>query len=145
MKKTKTNFLKFYNIILVALLSALGFASSCSKPDPVAEYGVPSAKFTINGTIQDKETNTPIENIKVSINQQTAATDAQGQYQITEDGFGGDMTFSIQYRDEDGAVNGEYNDLDTTIEFKDPQFVNGDGWYAGETSKEFDIKLTLKQ
>ncbi len=56
------------------------------------------------------------------------------------------MTFNIQYRDEDGAANGEYNDLDTIIEFKNPQFVNGDGsWYAGETSKEFDIKLTPKQ
>ena len=140
------HFLKLYNIILVGLLSALGFASSCSKPDPVAEYGVPSAKFTINGTIQDKESNTPIENIKVSIHQQTVAADAQGKYQITEDGFGGDMTFNIQYRDEDGAANGEYNDLDTIIEFKNPQFVNGDGnWYAGETSKEFDVKLTPKK
>jgi len=59
MRKAKTNFLNFYNFILVGLLSALGFASSCSKPDPVAEYGVPSAKFTVNGTIQDKETNDP--------------------------------------------------------------------------------------
>lgn len=146
MKKTKTNFLKFYNIILVGVLSALGYAS-CTKPgpDPVAEYGVPSAKFIINGTIEDQETGDPIENIKVTIHQKTVAADAQGKYQIIENGFGGDMTFNIQYRDEDGIANGEYNDLDTIIEFKDPQFVNGDGWYAGETSKEFDIKLTPKQ
>jgi len=146
MKKAKSNFLNFYNFILVGFLSALGFASSCSKPDPVAEYGVPSAKFTVNGTIEDRETNTPIKNIKVSIYQQTVATDDQGKYQITENGFGGDMTFNIQYRDEDGAANGEYNDLDTTVEFKNPQFEGGDGhWYEGETSKEFDIKLTPKK
>ena len=148
MKKVKTNFLNFYNFILVGLLSALGFSSSCGKikPDPVAEYGVPSAKFTVNGTIQDKETNDPIENIKVSINQKKVAADAQGRYHITENGFGGEMTFNIQFRDEDGTANGEYNDLDTTIEFKNPHFEGGDGhWYEGEASKEFDIKLTPKK
>lgn len=147
MKKAKTNLLKFYNVILVGLLSALGYAS-CTKPgpDPVAEYGVPSAKYIINGTIQDRESNTPIKDIKVSINQQTVTADAQGKYEITENGSGADMTFNIQFTDEDGPANGEYNDLDTIIEFKNPQFENGDGgWYAGETSEEFDIKLTPKQ
>ena len=54
--------------------------------------------------------------------------------------------FNIEFIDIDGAENGEYQSLDTIVEFKDPHFTGGDGdWYAGETSKEFNIQLNPKK
>lgn len=149
-KIIKTNYamrikiLKTYNVLLVGLLAILGFTTACDSKD---EYGTPSAKFIVNGTVKSLENDQPIKNISVTIQGDTAYTDVNGAYQVVDKfGFPKDQTFNIEFSDIDGKANGEFNDLDTIVEFKDPKFTNGDGdWYSGETSKEFDVKLTPKK
>lgn len=48
MKKNYKRILTTYNVLLSGLLALLGFASSCESR---AEYGTPSAKFIVNGTV----------------------------------------------------------------------------------------------
>ena len=147
MKRVKNKFYKTSNAIIFGLLALLGFASSCSKePNSKVEYGTPSAKFIVNGKVNSKETNIPIKNIRVVMDRDTSFTDNEGNYQVVENnGFPDNQTFHIHFQDIDSTINGDYENLDTTVEFVNPQFVNGDGhWYEGETSKEFNVKLDKK-
>lgn len=140
----KIRILKTYNVLLAGLLTILGFATACDSKD---EYGTPSAKFIVNGKVKSSETDQPIENIRVSMQGDTTFTDANGVYQVVDKwGFPTDQTYNIEFQDIDGDAYGEFSDLDTIVEFKDPEFLDGDGnWYSGETSKEFDVKLTPKK
>jgi putative lipoprotein (rSAM/lipoprotein system) len=143
MKKVEMRFLKTYNIIIASLLALLGFASSCITR---TEYGTPSAKFIVKGKVQSIGSNEAVENIRVIMKGDTANTDTEGKYQVIDNlGFPSSQTYSIQFQDIDEALNGEFENLDTIVEFKNPVFTNGDGdWYSGETSKELDIKLKPK-
>jgi putative lipoprotein (rSAM/lipoprotein system) len=145
MKKAEIRFFKTYNAILGLLLAFFGFAVSCSKP--MAEYGTPSARFIVNGKVESSETNNPIRNIQVSMEGYSTLTDSTGHYRfVIANGFPGSRTFPVNFLDTDGPPNGEFTTLDTTVVFKDPHFINGDGhWYYGETTKEFDIKLNPKK
>ena len=138
--------LKTCNTLIAGLLTILGFASSCG--DSLAEYGAPSAKFIVNGTVTS-EKNEPIENIRVTMRGHTTSTDPDGFYKVSHKGEGAfpdDQTFDIQFHDIDGELNGEYETTDTMVVFKDPEFTGGDGdWYDGETTKKFDVKLTKKK
>ena len=149
MKTIQIKFLKTYNLMLAGLLALLGFASACESiiPEPIVEYGTPSAKFIVNGKIESEDSNTPIENIRVVMQGDTVMSDSEGKYQVTDKwGFPGDQTYKIEFRDIDGNLNGAYEDLDTNVEFKNPQYTGGDGkWYSGETATEFNIKLTSKK
>ncbi len=82
-----------------------------------------------------------------SITSTDTYTDVNGAYQVVdESGLPNDHTYIIEFKDIDGEINGKFSDLDTIVEFKDPIFTGGDGdWYSGETSKEFDVKLTPKK
>jgi len=147
MKKAKIKFYKTSNAIIFGLLALLGFAPSCEKgPSTKAEYGTPSAKFIVNGKVNSKESNSPVKSIRVIMNRDTSYTDSEGYYQVNEiNGFPDNQTFQINFQDIDSTINGDYNDLDTIVEFTNPQFVNGDGhWYKGETSKELNVKLGKK-
>lgn len=146
MKKVKIKFFKTSNAIIAGLISLLGFALSCEK-DPKVEYGTPSAKFMVNGKVISSDSNEAIENIRVVMQGDTTKTDKEGKYQVVDKhGFPRDQTYDIKFTDIDGATNGDYQNLDTTIEFKNPQFIKGDGnWYSGETSKEFNIELSKKK
>ena len=140
----RIKFLKTYNAIIVGLLAILGFVSSCDSKD---EYGTPSAKFIVNGKVTSSETEQAIENIRVVMQGDTTYTNSDGVYQVVDKwGFPTYQTYNIQFLDVDGEINNEFSDLDTIVEFKDPEFSGGDGdWYSGETSKDFDVKLTPKK
>ncbi|HPT15075.1 MAG TPA: radical SAM-associated putative lipoprotein [Bacteroidales bacterium] len=146
MKTNYQRFLKTYNVLLSGLLAILGFASSCESRD---EYGTPSAKFIVNGTVKSAETNMPIPDIRVTMTMQgdTSYTDSEGSYLVTDQwGFPADQTYNLRFQDIDGETNKQFIDLDTTVVFKDPEFSGGDGnWYSGETSKEFNVKLRPKK
>lgn len=140
----KIKFLKTYNVLIAGLLAILGFTTACDSKD---EYGTPSAKFIVNGKVKVSETDLPIENVRVTMQGDTTYTNADGVYQVVDKwGFPTDQTYNLEFQDIDGEENGEFNELDTIVEFKDPKFLDGDGdWYSGETSKEFDVKLTPKK
>ncbi len=146
MKKVKIKFFKTSNAIIAGLITLLGFASSCEKVSRV-EYGTPSAKFIVNGKVISSDSNEAIENIRVIMQGDTTKTDNEGKYQVVDKyGFPSDQVYDIKFQDIDGVTNGDYQNLDTIIEFKNPQFINGDGnWYSGETSKELDIELNKKK
>ena len=77
----------------------------------------------------------------------TVFTDNDGKYEVTDKfAFPTDQTYTIQFQDIDNELNGSFVDRDTLVEFKNPEFSHGNGhWYEGETTKEFDIKLTPKK
>jgi len=140
----KNKILTAYNAIIAGLLSILGFAPSC---DSRVEYGTPAAKFIVNGNVKSSETEQPVGNIRVSLLNDTSYTGSDGTYHVVDNwGFPAEQVYHIKFQDIDGAANGEFSDIDTVVEFKNPEFTGGDGdWYAGETSKEFDVKLTPKK
>src|ERR1035437_7964738 len=134
MANTHRFFLKSYSTILGILLTFLGFAVSCSGK---MEYGSPSAKFIVKGKVESSGTNTPVKNIQVIMQGDSTLTDSTGHYQVVSRGFPQNLTFPIRFDDIDGTLQGEYTKLDTVVEFKDPEFTNGDGhWYKGEATKE---------
>ena len=147
MKKARTKLLKSYSALIVAIMALLGFAPSCDSIGPQAMYGVPSATFIVNGKVTSSETNQEIENIKIKMNRDSTKTDSEGYYQIKTGSFPSEQqTFDIEFLDIDSTENGEFQNLDTIVEFKDPHFTGGDGnWNQGETSKEFNIKLHSKK
>lgn len=139
MKKFELKYYKVYKYLLSTLVTFLGFAS-CEPIMPVA-YGTPNANFKINGKIVSTLNSQAIPDIKVTINEQVAYSSETGDYQMTINDFPTTQTFQISFKDVDGLENGEFQDRDTSITFTDPEFVNGDGWYEGEISQEFNINL----
>ncbi|MGE4289988.1 MAG: radical SAM-associated putative lipoprotein [Salinivirgaceae bacterium] len=142
MKRFERKFLSTYNLILTALLSMLGF-SNCTIVEPKDEYGSPSATFKVNGKVTDLLTNRAIQDIKVLMQGDSTQTDSEGRFSLSQVSFPADQSFVIQFKDIDGAANGgQFQPKDTLVEFKDPQFTNGDGsWYQGETSLELNLNL----
>jgi len=156
MKIIKVKFLTGYNVVIAALLAVLGFSTSCN-PFPGTEYGVPHARFTIKGKVTSSANNNPVPNIKVRMDGDTATRsfmeadsaycDSNGNYQVSDKyGFPDSHSYSIRFSDMDGSTNGDFQTLDTVIEFKDPVFTGGgSNWDNGETQKEINIVLKPKK
>ena len=74
-------------------------------------------------------------------------SDNKGNYQVVDEfGFPISHSYSITFTDIDGTANGEFQTLDTVVEFKDPVYTGGDGhWNEGETQKEFNVVLKPKK
>jgi putative lipoprotein (rSAM/lipoprotein system) len=140
-----SKYLHFVNALISGCLTLLGF--SCNLVNPPDEYGTPSAEFIVNGTVTSSETEEAIKNIRVIMKNDTVYTDNDGNYEVTDKGaFPTDQAYTIQFQDIDNELNGSFNDKDSVVEFKNPEFTNGNGhWYEGEATKEFDIKLTPKK
>ncbi len=155
MKIIKFKCLKTYNALIVFLISFLGFASSC---DPLggtkAMYGTPSADFIVKGKVGTAG-NSPVAGIKVEMSMEVnsyllntaSSAESTGIYKVTCGGQSpDDQTFKIKFTDIDGALNGEFETLDTTVVFQNPKFTGGDGhWYHGQTEKEVNVKLKPKK
>ena len=141
MKRIQIKWLKTYNAIICTVFGAFGFAmSSCGM------YGTPEADFIVQGKVTNSQTNQPIKDIQVEMRGQKVLTNADGKYKVVMRGeFPESQTFPISFQDIDGDLNGLYMDLDTIVEFKDPKFTGGKGWYEGKTTKEFDIQLNPKE
>lgn len=108
---------------------------------PAEEYGTPSAKFKVYGTVTSEDS-VKIPNIRVVMQSDTGYIDINGTYNVETITFPDDQDFLIEFDDIDGVTNGLYQSKDTLVSFDNPQFINGDGdWYEGETSEEVNIKL----
>ena len=157
----KVRFNRWYNAVLTALLSMLGFSCSSDEPEeygPVLEYGVPHADYIVKGTVTD-ETGTPIQGIKTSIKGfypevvgvfvegiDSIQTDASGQYQLKYMGMP-HKYFKLIVEDIDGEANGgEFLSDTLDIDFdKAEKAKDGDGhWYEGVYNIPQDIKLKKK-
>ncbi len=146
MKKAKRIILVSYNVLITYLMAILGFLSSC-RDTPADEYGSPHALFKAKGNVSSAAAQQPIEGIKVTSQIDTVFTGIEGQFEINA---GVDLptgqSFNLKFQDSDGAANGEFQELDTIVEFNNPVFTGGDGhWYQGETEKEFNVQLKGKE
>jgi len=151
MKKIKTSLFKRFNTLLSFLLSILGFGAafslnSCEYGTPAVEYGTPFATFKVKGSVKSELTSNAIPNIRVVMGYDTTFSDESGNYQISNTEFPDDQTFLLEFKDIDGETSGEYQALDTIVEFIDPKFSGGTGdWNSGETEKEVNVKLKEKE
>ncbi|SHG05368.1 putative lipoprotein, rSAM/lipoprotein system [Mariniphaga anaerophila] len=147
----KTSIFKRFNGLISFFLSVLGFGAACSLSSceygtPAVEYGTPYATFKVNGNVKSEVTFNSIPNIRVVMGFDTTFTDESGNYQISNTDFPDDQTFLIEFKDIDGETNGDYQPLDTIVEFIDPEFLGGTGnWDSGETEKEVNVKLKDKE
>ncbi|MDR2950991.1 MAG: radical SAM-associated putative lipoprotein [Prevotella sp.] len=152
----KVKMLSVYSKILSFFLVLLGFSSCDSGGGGAAEYGTPTAKFKVKGTIVD-ESEAPITKIKTVLGKSyktelgdrpyyidSVFTDSEGKFELNVVEFPTSQEFILKIEDVDGDENGAFETKIETVEFKDPSFTNGNnGWYAGETTKDIQaIKIT---
>jgi len=146
--------------MIVLLIAMLGFSISC-KEDEARMYGSPSADYLVKGSIRSTLNEQTIPDIKlqmypVSDNTDlsdeflagSARSDFKGRYVLVVYNYNSwaDHSYLVRFTDVYGALNGEYQSLDTTIVFKDVKFTGGDGeWYMGTAEKELNIKLKPKE
>lgn len=155
----KARFNHWYNAVLTALLSVLGYGCSSEEPmdeygPPIMEYGAPHADYIIKGTVTD-ESGTPVQGIKTSLQQvnrmqvyciESVQTNASGSYQLKHTGVR-NQDYKVIAEDIDGEANGgEYLsdtldiDYDKAVKVKD-----GDGsWYLGEYEIPLNVRLKKK-
>lgn len=158
----KVRFYRWYNAVLTALLSMLGYGCSSDEPDmygtPVAEYGVPYATYMVEGTVTD-EANNPIQGIKTSIKGifpngdkvyvdavDSVLSDASGKYQLRYRGMDR-PEYKLIVEDTDGEANGgEFLSDTLDIEYgKAVKVKNGDGaWNGGEYMIQQPVRLKKK-
>ncbi|MBN1950242.1 MAG: radical SAM-associated putative lipoprotein [Bacteroidales bacterium] len=147
MNRLKIGFLKKSNKFIGILLSILGFGAAyglmgCEYGTPNVEYGTPNATFIVKGEVKSASGSSAIPSVRVVLGYDTAYSDASGKYEVKVGEFPEDQVFLVEFRDVDGSENGEYQPLDTLVEFIDPEFTGGDGgWDAGETSKDVDVNM----
>lgn len=142
--------LSLINKIILLILTILGFSCTEDQPD---EYGMPHADFKISGVVVDEATLESIENIQVimqdpemiDIHSDTCYTDINGMYELKLIDLADEKSFIFKCLDIDGTANGDYESLDSTVRFENPEFINSSGnWYRGEASKTIIVKLVAK-
>lgn len=147
---------KSCNSLILLLISMLGFTTACEKDEPLAMYGSPNASFIVNGKVESAVSHQPIPDIIVEMREvfeeegsrltATSFSKFHGNYVVDMNAFPKDHTVQLRFVDTDGALNGEYEPLDTTVVFKDSKYTGGDGsWYHGFVNKEINIQLKLKE
>lgn len=139
-------------------MSLLGFSTSCEK-EVLLMYGSPNATFKINGEIKSAADGKIIPEIIVEVRKEfsdepgvisniveTGFSEETGKYKIIIGDVPDIQTYHLRFSDTDGALNGEFESLDTTVVFKDPIFTNGNGsWYRGEAEQKINIELQPKK
>jgi len=122
-------------------------------------YGSPHATFIINGEVKSAANGRVIPEIIVEVRKEyneetglvralveTGFSEDNGKYTVSMGDWPEDQTYQLRFTDTDGALNGEFESLDTTVVFKDPKFINGDGsWFRGVAEQEMNIKLKPKK
>lgn len=132
-----------YELITGAILSLFGF-NSCDLiseyVEPKSEYGMPHATFKITGTVKAEDTGEPLQGIKVKFRQHVDAEDENGNPLYTE------VEFSS---DKDGNVDVSFvewpDDRDIQLTFEDIDKGENGGWFAPDTLRKGDYKITLKE
>ena len=153
------------NTLLAALLTLLGF-SNCAEP--LVEYGVPNADYTIKGTVVDKTNAKPVKGIRIGFSPgfsepilmygvmpqpyrsiKADTTDMSGAYKLSDNFSAGEIQDNIvpvYVQDIDGAENGLYNDTILNVDFENANHTGKKrNWYDGEFSVDVNIKLTPKK
>lgn len=137
--------------MIALLMSLFGFIFGCDTGiEPVAEYGVPSADFKVQGSVKSAATGNPIPNIRVivkepfSIKADTSFTDASGHYPMEVKHIIG-FPVTLYADDVDDTVNGEFKSDSLEVNWDDvTRIKKGDNnWYDGVYEKK-DANFHLK-
>lgn len=147
----KMNCFRILNLLLLLLLSALGFVS-CLGDDEYKEYGTPTAVFIFRGTVTDGSGN-GLPNVKVSyVNEYNSGgqsnrqvdsltiTNEEGKYEAKWHAYSfWDEKEGLLFSDEDG------NSVDTFLKYSDlSKPKGGDGkWFEGYSENTLDIKMDI--
>lgn len=159
----KVKFNRWYNAVLTALLSMLGYGcSSTEEPldmyGPPVEYGTPHADFIIKGRVMD-ESGTPVQGIKTSL--KTVFENNNKHYALGVDSVQSDVSGHYQLKttdrksqydkviveDIDGEANGgEFLSDTLDVDYnKAVKTKDGDGkWSLGIYEITQDVKLKKK-
>jgi putative lipoprotein (rSAM/lipoprotein system) len=169
MKNNYRSFIKITNWVLAGILGLLGF-SSCIESGEV-EYGVPSADYTVKGTVVNKSNGKPIGGIQVNIVPPYRAilmygvpptnyypkqavnpvvTNAKGEFKLSDrlsiEEVNYNLPFSVALTDIDGEKNGSFASDTLSVDFKDAVLTGKQkGWYDGEYVKTVKVELTEKK
>ena len=159
----KVRFNRWYNAVLAALMSMLGYGCSSSEDSADAlMYGVPVAGYQIKGQVTD-EGGTPVQGIKTSVKiimsspsadgkkevyaRDSVLTDASGKYDISFATTPGNPETKLIVEDIDGEANGgEFLSDTLDVDFEKAILIEeGDGRMKGDTYEVYqDIKLKKK-
>lgn len=111
--------IKFWDKIIVALLTATGMFTGCKSDCETyysgTEYGILPATYEIKGTVKSKAYSEPIPNIRIikTVYENfgdTLYTNSKGEYlfRFANRHFSGKSTFRLILEDIDGEDNGGY-------------------------------------
>ena len=154
----KVRFYHWYNAVLTALLSMLGYGCSSDPMREMEMYGCPTADYIVKGQVTD-EVGAPVQGVKTSLKQRiktdagtvtfgidSIQTNETGSYQFKSmDNWVQDIKLIVE--DIDGEANGgEFLSDTLDIDFgKAVQTKKGDGeWYGGVFEITQDVKLKKK-
>ena len=147
----KVRFNRWYNAVLTALLSMLGYGCSTSEdPTYVQEYGVPITEYQIKGQVTD-EAGATVQGIKTSLKEiflsadekldfwgiDSIQTDASGRYQLNS--YGSNKYKKLIVEDVDGEANGDEL-LSDTLDIDDEKAEKIDGTYSYELNMNIKLK-----
>ena len=161
----KVRFYHWYNAVLSALLTLLGFGSCTHVGEdeygsPVVEYGTPYADYIVKGNVTDEQGN-PLAGIKASIKSieeypeefaqyayglDSTMTDSEGKFLMETRAFISQPNLKLIVEDTDGpAGGGEF--LSDTLALDDlpmQQTEAGQHWSSGKFELKADIKMKKK-
>jgi putative lipoprotein (rSAM/lipoprotein system) len=145
---TNKKLIKRANLLLAALLAMIGFAG-CNKIG-VVEYGSPHADYTVKGAIVNKETQKPIEGIRVGYFPQEwldvfgtppeyyygpktyVITNVTGEFSLTERCSISSIPVRFFFFYIDGEKNGLFQSESMSINFSKAEHSGkSKGWYNG--------------
>ena len=160
----KVRFNRWYNAVLTALLSIIGYGcSSSDDPEYICMYGTPHADYQFSGTVTD-ESGSAVMGIKVSAKNvyrrydsavietygvDSTLTDSKGKYAVEGEAFLGEHILKLIVEDLDGEANGG-NFMNDTIDIdfdkakKVKEADKDDSWSSGTFAITQDIKLKKK-
>lgn len=158
----KVRFNRWYNAVLTALLSILGFSCSVDEPDEygtiLMEYGVPYADYLIKGSVTN-EAGQPVRGIKTSLKSvfdnenehyvlglDSFETDYSGYYQLKYVGTK-DRSLKLIVEDVDGeAHGGEFLSDTLDIDYENAvKMKEGSNWYEGAYNITQHVTLKKKK
>lgn len=149
----KVRITRWYNAVLTALLSMLGYGCSLEEPEMYGtplEYGVPRINYIVKGVVTDEAGN-PIQGIQTKFvgdlnYADPTKTDANGNYQILATTYPSLNGCKLIVNDIDGEANGGEFLSDTIDVEKLPknEVEKGDGWYQGMYESTANIQMKKK-
>lgn len=160
----RKSFIRGINLVLATLLTLLGF-SKCTEP--MVEYGVPNADYTVKGIVVNKSDKKPIKGIRIGFSRvypepvlmygvmpqpyrsiKADTTDLSGAYKLSDNfsiGESEDGVLTVFVQDIDSTDNGLFNDTTIQVDYKNVKATGKKtSWYDGEYTKEIKIELNKK-